>query len=233
MQVVILAGGLGTRLRPITRLVPKPMVPVAGVPYLEHQLRLLARQSLTNVLILTGYLGEQIEARFGDGHEFGLRIRYCRERIPMGTGGALRDARWALAERFLVIYGDSYLPIPYSALADQLEANGAGAVLAVYRDASHETNVPPNIALGPDGAVLRYDKRARCDDSEMNYIDAGVLALRRTVLDLIPEEGAASLEEKIFPALIGQRRLFAHLTNQRFYDMGTPERLRAIEEYLA
>src|SRR5690349_1908650 len=86
MQVVILAGGLGTRLHPITRLVPKPMVPVAGVPYLAHQLRLLASQSFSHVLMLTGYLGEQIEACFGDGNEFGLRIKYCRERIPMGTG---------------------------------------------------------------------------------------------------------------------------------------------------
>jgi NDP-sugar pyrophosphorylase family protein len=232
MQVVILAGGLGTRLRPITTAVPKPMVPVAGVPYLEHQLRLLARQSLNDVLILIGYLGEQIEARFGDGNRLGLRIRYCRERIPMGTGGALRDARWALAETFLVIYGDSYLPISYRELGAQLEPAGAGAVMAVYRDAAGETKVPPNIALGPDNAVLRYDKRARHDDPELRYIDAGVLALHRTVLDLIPREGTASLEEGIFPALIEQRRLFAHSTSQRFYDMGTPERLRAIEEYL-
>ena len=233
MQVVILAGGLGTRLHPITRLVPKPMVPVAGVPYLAHQLRLLASQSFSHVLMLTGYLGEQIEACFGDGNEFGLRIKYCRERIPMGTGGALREARWALAESFLLIYGDSYLPIAYRELGIQLQASGAGAVVAVYRDATGETNVPANIVLGPDGTILRYDKRSGNADPELCYIDAGVLALRRSVLDLIPEEGPASLEERIFPELIRRRRLLGHVTSQRFYDMGTPERLRVIEEYLA
>ena len=110
MQTVILAGGLGTRLGPLTRKIPKPMVPVAGVPYLEHQLRLLARQSFRDVLLLTGYLGDQIEAYFGNGARLGLRLRYAREAQPQGTGGALRDARPQLAESFLLLYGDSLLP---------------------------------------------------------------------------------------------------------------------------
>ena len=116
MQVVILAGGLGTRLGPLTRPHPKPMVPVKGVPYLEHQLRLLARQGLTDIVLLTGYLGEQIEEYFGDGDRMGLRLRYSRELEPLGTGGALRQARPLLEEAFLVIYGDSYLRIDYAAV---------------------------------------------------------------------------------------------------------------------
>src|SRR6266567_9060405 len=93
MQTVILAGGLGTRLWPLTEAIPKPMVTVAGVPYLEHQLRLLAEQNLRDVLLLTGYLGEQIEAHFGEGERFGLRLEYSQEPSPLGTGGALRHAR--------------------------------------------------------------------------------------------------------------------------------------------
>jgi YD repeat-containing protein len=233
MQVVILAGGLGTRLWPLTSRLPKPLVPVAGVPYLEHQLKLLARQSLTEIVVLTGYLGEQIEECFGDGRRLGLRIRYSRERQPLGTGGALREARPLLAESFLVIYGDSYLPIEYAGLGRLLSTTAASGVTAVYRDPSGQTKVRCNVALDTDGTVLRYDKNATADDAQLQYVEAGVLALRRSVLDLIPPVGAASLEEQVFPILIERRRLLGFSTNQRFYDMGTPERLSAIEEYLA
>ena len=229
MQVVILAGGLGTRLGALTRTMPKPMAPVRGVPYLEHQLRLLARQGLTEIVLLTGYLGEQIEEHFGDGGRMGLRIRYAREPQPLGTAGALRHAQSLLADSFLVIYGDSYLPIDYAAVGKLLTQSAA--VMAVYRDPSGETNVRPNVALDADGAVARYDKRA-AGAPGFDYVEAGVLALRRSVLALIPPEGAVSLEEQIFPILIERRQLWAFPTAQRFYDIGTPERLRAIEAYL-
>src|SRR5258705_115682 len=114
-----MAGGVGTRLWPITRDLPQPMVRVAGAPYLEHQLRLLKRQPVSGIVLLIGYLGEQIEDYFGDGGKLGLSIRYSREATPLGTGGALRQARPLLATDFLVIYGDSYLPIEY---ADVLHA---------------------------------------------------------------------------------------------------------------
>jgi len=233
MQVVILAGGLGTRLWPVTKRVPKPLVPVAGAPYMEHQIRLLARQSLTDIVVLTGYLGEQIEDCFGDGQRFGVSIRYSREQQPLGTGGALRNARNLLADSFLVIYGDSYLPIAYASVGHLLTTTAAGAVMAVYRNLTGETNVRCNVALDADSTVLRYDKRAVAGDKELQYIEAGVLALRSSVLDLIPPHRPVSLEEEIFPTLIARRRLLGFSTQQRFYDMGTPERLRAIEEYLA
>ncbi len=232
MQVVILAGGLGTRLWPVTRRVPKPLVPVAGVPYLDHQIRLLERQSLTDIVLLTGYLGEQLEERFGDGSRFGVRIRYSREKQPLGTGGALREARELLAESFLVIYGDSYLPIEYASVGRLLATTAASAVMAVYRDLRGETSVRCNVAMDADGTILRYDKRA-VGDVELEYVEAGVLVLRRSVLELIPATGAASLEEQVFPILIDRRRLLGFATQQRFYDMGTPDRLRVIEEYLA
>ena len=231
MQAVILAGGLGTRLWPLTSSVPKPLVPVAGVPYLEHQIRLLARQSITDILILTGYLGEQVEACFGDGRRLGVHIRYSREWQPLGTGGALRQARPLLADSFLVIYGDSYLPIEYAAVSRLLSAATDGAVMAVYRDASGETDVSANVALDVDGAVLRYDKRT--PGADLQYVEAGVLALRRSILDLMPPDGKVSLEEEVFPILIGRRRLLGFPTTQRFYDMGTPERLQSIEGYLS
>lgn len=231
MQTVILAGGLGTRLGSLTRKIPKPMVPVAGVPYLEHQLRLLARQSLREVLLLTGYLGEQIEDYFGSGSRLGLRLRYVREAQPLGTGGALRDARGHLAETFLLLYGDSLLPIEYASVARRLQDSAAIGAIVAYRDPAGETSVCPNVALDRGGLVTRYDKTAPTG-SGLEYVEAGVSCFHREVLDLLPSAGPVSFEQCCFPRLIGARRLAALPTSQRFYDIGTPERLCAIEEYL-
>jgi mannose-1-phosphate guanylyltransferase len=230
MQTVILAGGLGTRLWPLTETIPKPMVTVAGVPYLEHQLRLLAEQNLRDVLLLTGYLGEQIEARFGTGEKLGLRLEYSQEPAPLGTGGALRHASHQLHDAFLVIYGDSYLPIHYrDALERLLETRAEGLVVA-YDNALEDTSVKNNIDLDDDGFVSRYEKDS---PDPLRYVEAGVLALRRSVVGLIPEGRPASLEREIFPQLIMKKQLAALVVRQRFYDIGTPQRLALIETVLA
>jgi NDP-sugar pyrophosphorylase family protein len=215
IQAVILAGGLGTRLGSLTRDMPKPMMSVAGKPYLEHQLRRLHKQGITNILLLTGYLGEQIQAYFGDGSDWGLTIRYSREEIPMGTGGGLRDAANLLDQRFLLIYGDSYLPIDYADVWRTLLASPGRGLMAI------------------DGRlVTRYDKGA-VDDPELRYVEAGILAFHRSIIELIPPQGPVSLEERVFPVLIANGQMTAYVTTQRFYDIGTPERLRIIEEVLA
>jgi NDP-sugar pyrophosphorylase family protein len=235
MQTVILAGGLGTRLGALTRKIPKPMAPVAGMPYLEHQLRLLERQSLRDVLLLTGYLGDQIESYFGNGGQLGLRIRYSRERRPLGTGGALREARRLLDQSFLLMYGDSLLPIEYSGVARRLEDSAALGVIVVYRDPSGDTAVRPNVALDRSGLVARYDKTAAAG-AGLEYVEAGVSCFRREVLDLLPDgapvAGPVSFEQCVFPCLIERRQLAGLPTLQRFYDIGTPDRLRVIEDYL-
>jgi NDP-sugar pyrophosphorylase family protein len=231
VQAVILAGGLGTRLGSLTRKIPKPMMPVAGVPFLEHQLRLLARQAFRDVLLLTGYLGDQIESYFGSGSRLGLRLRYVREPHPLGTGGALREARAAIADSFLLLYGDSLLPMEYAAAGRRLQDFAAMGVIVVYRDASRATAVTPNVALGRDGLLARYDKSAQAGP-DLEYVEAGVSCFRREVLDLLPAAGAPSFEQCVFPRLIERRRLAGLPASQRFYDIGTPERLRAIEEYL-
>jgi NDP-sugar pyrophosphorylase family protein len=233
MQTVILAGGLGTRLGALTSNLPKPMVRVAGVPYLEHQLRLLREQGLRDILLLTGYRGDQIQKHFGDGKHLGLEIQYSREPRPLGTGGALKLARPLLDSTFLVIYGDSYLPIDYRSVGRQLTTGSARGVIVVYRDITGETSVPMNIALTADNIVCRYDKIARNRPEELLYVDAGVLAFRDSVLDLIPPGTTTSLEEEIFPVLIRDRDLIAYPTGQRFFDLGTPERLRTVEAFLA
>lgn len=231
MQAVVLAGGLGTRLWPVTRTVPKPMVPVAGAPYLEHQFRLLERQNITDLVVLTGHLGEQIEEYFGDGSRWGLSIRYSREPSPLGTGGALRLAAPLLAADFLILYGDSLLPIDYADVLERLRRSSAEGVLVVYNNGLSDTSVRNNIAVDGAGMVTRYDKDSQ-NDPELAYVEAGVLAFRRSIVDAIPE-GVVSLEREVYPRLIARRLLLAYETRQRFFDIGTPERLRVIEEYLA
>lgn len=231
MQAVILAGGLGTRLWPITREIPKPMVPVAGVPYLEHQLRVLAGQGIQDVVLLTGYLGSQISDYFGDGARLGLQLQYSREPKPLGTGGALRLAHPMLAETFLVIYGDSYLPIDYAAVLRRLDSSAALGVVVTYRDASGVTDVRPNIAAA-NGFVTAYDK-AGDSGHDLDRVEAGVSAFRREVLGLLPDGDPAAFEPNVLPKLAARQLLLDYPAPQRFFDIGTPERLKAIEELFA
>jgi NDP-sugar pyrophosphorylase family protein len=230
MQTVILAGGLGTRLWPLTETIPKPMVTVAGVPYLEHQLRLLAQQGLRDVLLLTGYLSEQIQTYFGTGEKLGLRLEYSREPAPLGTGGALRHARRQLQDSFLVIYGDSYLPIQYRDALDRLAESSAQGLIVVYDNGFEDTSVKNNVDIDDSGFVSRYEKDS---PDRLHYVEAGVLALRRSVVEQIPEGRQVSLEREFFPRLIENKQLAALVTRQRFYDIGTPERLALIESVLA
>ena len=229
-QAVILAGGLGVRLRPLTLEVPKPMVPVAGKPYLEHQLEELARQRIRDVVLLTGYLGEQIEQYFGDGAALGLSIRYSREPEPLGTGGALVRALPLLARDFVLIYGDSYLPIDYSLPVRRLREAGCSGVLVIYDNRNGDTGVANNIAVAPDGRIARYEKGAP-EAAGLTHVDAGVAALRRSVLEEWNGPPKFSLEREIYTELIRRGELHGLEVRQRFYDIGTPERLKVVEEF--
>jgi NDP-sugar pyrophosphorylase family protein len=230
MQAVILAGGLGTRLGPLTRDVPKPMVPVAGRPFLEHQLELLRGQGFTDIVLLTGYRADQIESHFGDGRAWGVSIRYSRETDPLGTGGALSAAALLLADPFLLIYGDSLLPMEYAPVLEHLLGSPAVGVVVLY-DNREETTVQNNVAVDAVGYLVRYAK-GEGPDPGLRYVDAGVLAFRRKLLDRLPSERSYSLERTLFPDLIARRELLGLVTPQRFYDIGTPERLALLERRL-
>lgn len=207
------------------------MVPVRGRPYLAYQLEELKRQGITDVVLLTGYLGETIEAHFGDGAKLGMSLRYSREPSPLGTGGALKLAEPLLADDFLVIYGDSFLPIPYAEPLARLRATGAEGLLVAFDNAAGGADVPNNLALDAAGFVARYEKGAGAA-AGLRHVEAGVLALARRVLRRIPAGRVVSLEQEIFPLLIAGHQLAAFVTRQRFYDIGTPERLKTIEPVL-
>jgi NDP-sugar pyrophosphorylase family protein len=231
IQAAILAGGRGERLRPLTDNIPKPMVQIRGRPYLAYQLDELKRQGIVDVVLLTGYLGEVIEKYFGDGMASGMRVRYSREPSPLGTGGALKLAEPLLAEDFLLIYGDSYLPIRYAEAMERLRATRAEALVAALDNVPPVVDVPNNIALGADGFVARYEKGAGAA-AGLTHVEAGVAALTRRLLRRIPAGRVASLEQEFFPQLIVGRQLVAFATKRRFYDIGTPSRLKEIEAVL-
>lgn len=229
-QAVILAGGLGTRMKPITSSIPKPMIRVKGKPFLHYQLELLARFGFRRVLLLVAYLGEKIQAHFGDGSTMGMELAYSYEPTPLGTGGALRNAEAQLGREFMVLNGDTYLPVDYSALVHSFREKDSPAMIVAYRPSIEgptelASSLPKNLAVSAGGRVTAYRKR---DPEGLTHVDAGVLVLRKEVLNKIPHDRACSLEEEIFPQLIAAQQMEAWVTPVPFYDMGTPAGLEAL-----
>ncbi len=230
MQAVILAGGLGTRLRPLIGNIPKVMLPVGGKPFIIHLLELLKENGIREIILCTGYLGEQVREYLQDGTKLGVKVAYSEEKGQLqGTGGALKQAERLLDERFYVINGDTYLPIDYKEVEDVFVRRGKKALMVVY-DNKDDTGVRNNVELDEHIRVVRYDKENV--DSNLKYIDAGVLALKREILGLIKGSHPISLEKSIYPTLVQQGELTAYLAEQRFYDIGTPQGLKAFEAFL-
>ena len=148
------------------------------------------------------------------------------EESPLGTGGAIREAGDLLANSFLVIYGDSYLPIDYAAVLNALNESDAAGIVTVYDNTAEDTGVTNNIAINQDGYITKYIKDCP-DDPDLRFVEAGVLGLTKSVAQKIPN-GKVSLEEEMFPKLIKGGQMLGFVTRQRFYDIGTPERLQRI-----
>jgi NDP-sugar pyrophosphorylase family protein len=223
--VCILAGGLGTRLGERVRDTPKPLVEVAGEPFLYHQLRLLAARGAREVVLCVGYLGELIEQRIGT-ERFGLTIAYSFDDPGLdGTFGAILRARALLSERFLVLYGDTYLRIDYASAAEVWERSGLPAMMTVLRN---ENRWDTSNAVYVDGRVVAYDKHA--PRPEMHWIDYGLGGLEQTALDLAPP-GTRNLSD-LYHRLAGEGRLAGFEATERFYEIGTPQGLAATDAFL-
>ncbi len=230
MQAVILAGGLGTRLRPLTEQMPKVMAPINGKPFLLELLKFLNSQGIRDIVLCTGYLGNKVRDFFGDGTSLGLKISYSQEKEELlGTGGALKQAQSLLGDNFFVINGDTYLPIDYREIKRAFLSRGKKALMVVYTNQEY-TGTEDNVALDNELVVTRHDKKS--PDSGLEYVEAGVLAFKREVLELIDGKYPISLERGLYPALIGQKELAAYITQQRYYDIGTQEQHRIFAEFL-
>jgi NDP-sugar pyrophosphorylase family protein len=223
--VCILAGGLGTRLGEVVKDTPKPLLEVAGQPFLAHQLRLLREHGFRDVVLCVGYLGERIEEEIGDGARYGMSIAYAYDPPKLaGTAGAVRAALPLLGEEFLVLYGDTYLRIDYADVARAFRASGCPALMTVLQNKGRWD--VSNVLLDGD-RVARYDKRDPTPD--MEWIDYGLGALRAEVV--ADPDGPDDLAE-VYAALSAEGRLAAYRATERFYEIGTPEALAETERFL-
>jgi NDP-sugar pyrophosphorylase family protein len=223
--ICILAGGLGSRLGDRVADVPKPLLEVAGQPFVIHQLRLLAEHGADRVVLCVGYLGELIEERVGR-EQFGLRIDYSYDSPKLdGTLGAVSRAVPLLGELFLVLYGDTYLRLDYAAAVAQWRASGLPAMLTLLRN---EGRWDASNALFADGRVLAYDKHAPTAD--MLWIDYGLGGLTSEALSLAgPQESDLAT---LYNALARRGQLFGYEATERFYEIGTPAALEEAEVFL-
>jgi NDP-sugar pyrophosphorylase family protein len=226
--VAILAGGLGTRLHPLTRTMPKSLVSVAARPFVAHQLERLAAGGFRRVVLCVGHLGEAVKEYVGNGRAFGLEVEYSWDGDhPLGTGGALRKACSLLGDTFAVTYGDSYLDIDYQSVCDHFVAHGELALMTVYRNRGlgETSNV-----LFDQGRVRVYDKRQ--PSSDMEHIDLGLILLRRTEVEGIPQDQSYDLSD-LLGKLAAAGKLAGVEVQRRFYEIGSPLGLREASEYIA
>jgi len=222
MQAVILVGGEGTRLRPLTSTIPKPVVPLVDRPFLAYMLEWLGRHGVEDVVMSMGYLATAVQNVLGDGSAYGVRLRYVEEPDPRGTAGALKYAEALLDERFFMLNGDVLTDLDLTAQLAQHERTGARGTLALV--AVEDPSAYGLVRTGPDGAVREFVEKPPADQIDTNLISAGAYVLERSVLDLIEPDRNVSIEREIWPALVGEG-LYAYGHEQAYWmDIGTPER---------
>jgi N-acetyl-alpha-D-muramate 1-phosphate uridylyltransferase len=248
IPVAILAGGLATRLRPITEKIPKSLVPVAGKPFLANQLKLLHARGIRRAVLCIGYLGEMIQRDFG-GEAFGLKLDYsfdepnqkwhghpAREKADglearattklLGTGGAIKRALPLLGEEFFVLYGDSYLPIEYAPVAEFFQRSGKLGLMTVYRN---EGKYDTSNVVFRDGEIIVYDKKIR--SPEMRHIDYGLSLFKASVFNSYSADQIFDLAE-VMGKLVREKQLAGYEVPERFYEMGSPAGLAELESLL-
>jgi NDP-sugar pyrophosphorylase family protein len=227
IPVAILAGGLATRLRPITEKIPKSLVEVAGRPFLAHQLDLLRARGITRAVLCVGYLGEMIQREFGDGGAHGVRLEYSFDGpVLLGTGGAIKQALPVLGERFFVLYGDSYLPVDYRPITGFFERSSKLGLMTVFRnEGRYDTS---NVVFG-EGEIQVYDKNVRLP--EMRHIDYGLSLFRAAAFAEEPTGVKFDLAE-LMGRLVARRQLAGFEVPERFYEIGSPEGLTELDELL-
>jgi NDP-sugar pyrophosphorylase family protein len=229
LPTAILAGGLATRLRPITQTIPKALVEVAGEPFLFHQLRLLQANGIERVVVCVGYLGELVVAALEAWRDprLSVQMSFDGPRL-LGTAGALKHARALLGEAFFVLYGDSYLRCDFRCVQAAFRQNGKAGLMTVYRNADRWER--SNVELDAAGRILRYDKRAR--SPRMQHVDYGLGVLSSRALELVPDEEPYDLAV-LYQQLLERDQLAAVEVSERFYEIGSFDGLEATRQLLS
>lgn len=226
LPVVILAGGLGTRLGPLTKNTPKSMIDVNGEPFIAHQLRMFQKQGIKQVAICTGYLGGQIKDYVGDGSRFDLFVMYSSDwPQQLGTAGAIRKLlEKTLVTSFAVMYGDSYLPCSFKKIqADYMRCNKSSLMTIMHNDNKWDAS---NVEYA-DGEIKAYDK----GNSNLRYIDFGLGMFHREVFTELPQNKVCDLSD-VYRSLLLYGQLAAHVVKERFYEIGSPKGLAEFRRYM-
>jgi len=225
--VAILAGGLATRLRPMTEQIPKGLIQLAGHPFLYHQLLLLKSRGISDVVLCVGYLGEMIRSEFKNGRALGLRLQYSFDgEVLLGTAGAIRRALPLLGEWFFVLYGDSYLTCDYHAVAEAFLRSESTALMTIFRnEGRHDTS---NVEFVND-RVVAYDKRTRTP--AMRHIDYGLGVFQQSAFTNLPGDAPHDLAD-VYQRLLQSGQLAAYEVKERFYEVGSLAGIRETEEFL-
>lgn len=225
--IAILAGGYATRLYPVTKSVPKALLPVAGKPFIARQMALLKKNGISSVVICTGYLGSQIQDYVGDGTRFGMSVSYSWDgEEPLGTGGAVRKALPLLGDCFFVTYGDSYLDTDYGAVSDFFFCQNKQGLITVFKN---EGKWDKSNIIFKNGKIITYDKKQESEDVE--YIDYGLSVLRRSAFDEMGREKIFDLE-LLYRSLVDKGQMIGYEVKKRFYEIGSIEGLAETERYL-
>ena len=225
--VAILAGGLSTRLYPVTKTTPKALLDVAGKPFIYHQLKLLASKGISRVVLCVGNMGEMIESYVGDGSKFGLSVEYSYDgKVLLGTGGALIKALPKLGEIFFVIYGDSYLFADYEEVHRKFLSSGKKALMTVFKN---EGKWDSSNVVFDNGSVVKYDKNNRTPD--MEYIDYGLAIISKEVFAGMPETEAVDLAD-IYRGLVSGGQMAGLEVFERFYEIGSFSGLEELNKLL-
>jgi mannose-1-phosphate guanylyltransferase len=221
VQAVILVGGEGTRLRPLTSGLPKPIVPLVDRPFIVYMLEWLRGHGVDDVVMSCGFMATQMREVLGDGSQFGIKLRFVEEPEPRGTGGALKFAEELLDERFLVLNGDVLTDIDLGAQIAQHDRTGARGTLALVP--VDDPTAYGLVRLADDGAVTEFVEKPRPDEVDTNMISAGAYVLEREILELVPPDRNVSIEREVWPALVGNG-LYGFESDSYWLDIGTPER---------
>src|ERR1700733_11049042 len=221
MQAVILVGGEGTRLRPLTSTIPKPVVPLVDRPFIAFMIEWLRSHGIEDVIMSCGFLATSVRNVLGDGSAFGIRLRFVEEPDPRGTAGALKFAESMLEERFLMLNGDVLTDIDLTAQIAQHERTGAHATLALV--GVEDPRAYGVVQLNEDRSVRDFVEKPSPDQIDTNLISAGAYVLEREVLDLVPADQNVSIEREVWPRLIG-KGLYGFPSESYWMDIGTPER---------
>lgn len=225
-QAVIIAGGLGTRLKPFTDTNPKPMYPFNGKPFIEYLVKQIKGFGIDRILILVGYMPEKIMDYLGDGSKYGVKIEYDVTPVEYETGDRVLHAKEKLDDEYLFMYCDNYCPINFARLVEDYYNNNALLQFTAYANLDGYTK--SNLLIAEDGKVEVYDKKRLTPN--LSGVDIGYAIVNKKVLDMLPD-GGFNLEAVLYPILVDQGKLYATVTEHRYYSVGSFERIELTKRY--